>query len=121
MPADQPICISIFTTKKNQQKKGEKIREILKEKGSKLEYIPNERRTGDKQRKTDGSTIRVPKNNKEKPLFSPVAASSFFSLPGEKIREGKKRRKDREGKKWRETTNTMKKGRERGGGGGGDC
>ena len=86
MPADQPICISIFTTKKKPTKK----REILKEKGSKLEYIPNERRTRDKQRKTDGSTIRGPKNNKEKPLFSPLAASSFFPLPGEKIERGKK-------------------------------
>ena len=80
----------------------------MKEKGSKLEYIPNERRTGDKQRKTDGSTIRGPKNNKEKPLFSPLAAFSFFPLPGEKIEREKKERDDKHSEE-----------RERDGGGGG--
>ena len=83
----------------------------MKEKGSKLEYIPNEKRTGDKERKTDGSTIRGPKNNKEKPLFSPLAASSFFPLPREKIEREKKKEGDDKHSEEREREG-------RGGGGG---
>ena len=54
---------------------------------------------------TDGSTIRGPKKMKEKALFPPLAASSFFPPSWGKDREGKKRE--------RETTNTVRKGRKR--------